>query len=189
MQKHVALALKLLTATPVLVLAADPNYAIYTPKIAQVAPVIVEQKGVQESEELSAFREKKAKAEAGDPKGQVALGLIYLVGGDAVGVKKDSVIAESWFLRAAKKGNKIAFTYLREIHGRRAGELKASGKSDTEEVTKFLMFALLYGRDRDFATSMISDATKAEARKRAEQFRLDNGISLKEEKSQTQPAR
>jgi TPR repeat protein len=133
---------------------------------------------VPDTEELRAFRERVRKAEAGDPVAQCDVGLTYLVGNERrLGVKKDEAIAESWFLKSAKQGNRNAFSRLRSIHGMRAFALKNKGQNDTEELTEALKFGFLLGNDLSVGVKSISDATKLEAQRRAAQFRLENGLS------------
>jgi TPR repeat protein len=156
--------------------AETPKGSAQVSKATATASVRSDSSGVPDSEEFRAFKEALLKAEGGDSKAQCGIGLLYLVGNEKIGIKKNESTAESWYLKAAKQGNKTAFKQLREIYGRRAGELRVKGKSDTEEVTEFLKFGLLFGRDQDFLSSQISDSTKAEAKRRVAQFRLENGL-------------
>ena len=132
---------------------------------------------VPDSEEYRAFKERLLKAEAGDSKSQYDIGLTYLAGNEKrLGIKKDEPLAESWFLKAAKQGNKFALSQLRMIHSRRALALKNKGVNDTEEATECLKFRILFGDKSNSFMDMYSDSTKAEAKSRAAKFRLDNGL-------------
>jgi TPR repeat protein len=156
--------------------AEIPNGSAQASKATPTASVTSDLPGIPDSEEFRAFKEALQKAEDGDSKAQCVIGLSYLVGSEKKGIQKNEATAEAWYLKAAKQGNKTAFKQLREIHGRRAGELRAKGKSDTEEVAEFLKFGLLLGRDQDLLSSEISDSTKAEAKRRAAKFRQENGL-------------
>jgi TPR repeat protein len=144
----------------------------YTLQPAKVTPQIAD------TEEIRAFKEILAKAKAGDAKAQFYVGSVYFQGAEkSKGVKKDEAEAESWFLKAAKQGDRNAFIRLRLIHFSRARALKQKGMNDTEELTNAFMYSVLLGQSGWSPNNgVVTEATIDEAKRRASQFKIDNGI-------------
>jgi len=128
---------------------------------------------VADGEEAKIFREKLAKAEAGDPQAQVSVGNVFMSGSRLAGVSSNPAIAEGWYMKAASQGFTGGFEKLASIHRYRAYDLKSQGKSDSEELIESVKFSILAGRGS--SESRISEASLAEARRRAEVWRAQPG--------------
>jgi len=131
---------------------------------------------VVEGEEAKIFREKLAKAEAGDPKAQVSVGDAFQFGNRRAGIQSNLVTAEAWYLKAASQGYKSAYDRLSEIHHMRAMEASNQGRSDSEELIESAKFAILAGnRSPSFR---MSESSLAEARRRADAWLGQSGAAV-----------
>lgn len=128
---------------------------------------------VADGEEAKIFREKLAKAEAGDPQAQVRVGDIFLYGDPRLGISANPALAEGWYMKAATQGYAMGYSKLSSIHRSRALKLRNQGLSDSEELIESTKFAILSGEGTTYFR--ISEGSLAEARRRADAWRAQPG--------------